>query len=112
MMYFTSMVHFEKGRAMAMADMKKDFQKAIKSIRDGQTVRSEYPKAMMTAQQMRKCTATVNCGSGLNGSKRMAVVAASHYFVEWCITYGVRSVSQEEVANAYGNPQYQIRVTY
>lgn len=39
--------------------MKKDFQKTIKAIRGD---RSEYPKPMMTEQQMEKNTASVNCG--------------------------------------------------
>lgn len=39
--------------------IKKNLQKTIKAIRnDGE----EFPKAMMTSQQMEKRTATVNCG--------------------------------------------------
>jgi predicted outer membrane repeat protein len=56
-------VLFKKGRARAMADMKKDFQKAVKAFRDGSKYHGEYPKAMMTAQQMRKGTATINGGT-------------------------------------------------
>lgn len=39
-------------------EKKKEFQKVIKEIRAGRP----YPKAMMTGQQERKGTATVNCG--------------------------------------------------
>lgn len=52
-----------------MNDIKKDFQKTVKAIRDrmnaGKEYKSEYPKAMMTGQQMKKRTATINCGYGL-----------------------------------------------
>lgn len=95
-----------------MADMKKDFQKVIKAIRDGQKVPSEYPKAMMTAQQMRKNTATVNCGRGLPGRNRRATVISNAAFVKWCETYGIKTIDFEEVTDAYGGTQTQIRVTY
>ena len=42
--------------------MKKEFQKVIGAIRKGQEQKSDYPKPMMTGQQMEKNTATVNCG--------------------------------------------------
>lgn len=41
-----------------MKQTKKEFQKVIKEIRLGH----QYPKAMMTGQQIRNNTATVNCG--------------------------------------------------
>lgn len=41
---------------------KKQFQKTIKAIREELFAGNEYPKAMMTTQQMEKNTATVNCG--------------------------------------------------
>jgi hypothetical protein len=95
-----------------MADMKKDFQKAIKAIRDGQKVPSEYPKAMMTAQQMRKGTATVNCGSGSPGRNRRATVISNAAFVKWCEMYGIKAIDFEEVADGFGGTQTQIRLTY
>ena len=95
-----------------MADMKKDFQKVIKAIRDGQAIKSEYPKAMMTAQQMRKGTATVNCGSGFPGRNRRATVISNAAFVKWCEMYGIKAIDFEEVADGYGGIQTQIRVTY
>lgn len=48
-----------------MTNKKKDFQKAIATIRNDLNKERQfgrnYPKAMMTAQQERKNTATVNC---------------------------------------------------
>lgn len=109
-----------------MADMKKDFQKVIKAIRDSlpkvtqyystgeirKVASPEYPKAMMTAQQMRKGTATVNCGSGLPGRNRRATVISNAAFVKWCETYGIKTIYFEEITDAYGGTQTQIRVTY
>lgn len=43
-----------------MEKTKKAFQRVIANIR--KETESEFPKAMMTSQQMNKCTATVNCG--------------------------------------------------
>lgn len=49
-----------------MEKTKKEFQKVIKAIRyemdDDISRRQEYPKLMMTAVQMKKNQATVNCG--------------------------------------------------
>ncbi|MBR3587014.1 MAG: hypothetical protein IKO00_13395 [Oscillospiraceae bacterium] len=50
-----------------MEKNKKAFQKVIKAIREDYRKEKdiptiEYPKAMMTSQQMEKDTATVNCG--------------------------------------------------
>ncbi len=52
---------------------KKAFQKVIKAIREDirkeRNIPScEYPKAMMTGQQMEKDTATVNCGGEFSSS--------------------------------------------
>lgn len=110
-----------------MADMKKDFQKVIKAIRDSlpketqyystgeirKVASPEYPKAMMTAQQMRKNTATVNCGYGLPGENRIAIVLSSVAFIKWCEMYGIKSIDFETVQEAsYVEPHYQIRINY
>ena len=109
-----------------MSDMKKDFQKAVKAYRDtlpdithyfggGRTEigRPELPKAMMTAQQMRKGTATINCGRGDYGKALAPKVVASEQFVAWCEAYGIKTVQIEIAKEAsYMKPQYQIRVTY
>ena len=44
-----------------MTKNKRDFQKVISAIRK-EMGGGEYPKAMCTGQQMKKRTATVNCG--------------------------------------------------
>ena len=109
-----------------MSNMKKDFQKAVKAYRDTlpdvtwylggdrtEQHRPEIPKAMMTAQQMRKGTATINCGRGEYGKALAPKVAESEQFVAWCEAYGIKTV-QIEIAKepSYMKPQYQIRVTY
>lgn len=110
-----------------MADMKKDFQKAVKAYRDtlpkvtqyystGEVrgvYNPEYPKAMFTEQQARKCTATVNCGwAGNDEAKtrahnRAAGLLASKKFVAWCENYGIKSIDFE--MNADGNLQIRVR---
>ena len=51
---------------MTHAEIKKDLQKVVKTIRDERNAAkgtdSSFPKAMMTGQQMELGTATVNCG--------------------------------------------------
>ena len=96
-----------------MADMKKDFQKAVKAFRDGSEYHGEYPKAMMTKQQMYKGTATINCGRAEFGKELAPKVVASEAFVAWCVAYGIKTVQVEIAKEAsYMKPQYQIRVTY
>ena len=95
-----------------MADMKKDLQKAIKAFRDAQDTPSEYPKAIMTAQQVCKGTATINCGLAEKGKNRAPQVVAFAPFVDWYMTYGIKAIEVEVVESAYRLPQYQIRLTY
>lgn len=93
--------------------MKKDFQKAIKAFRDATEYHGEHPKAMMTAQQMRKGTATVNCGRAEFGQELAPKVLESESFVAWCAAYGIKTAKIEIAQEAsYMKPQYQIRVTY
>lgn len=96
-----------------MADMKKELQKLVKAFRDGQEVPSEYPKAMMTAQQIAKGTATINCGRAEVGKNRAPKMVAFPPFIEWVEKFGIKSVEVEIAQEAsYMKPQYQIRVTY
>ena len=96
-----------------MDNMKKDFQKAVKAFRDGSDYHGEYPKAMMTSQQMRKGTATINCGRAEFGKELAPKVVAHKGFVDWCVAYGIKTVEIEIAKEAsYMKPQYQIRVTY
>ena len=93
--------------------MKKDLQKVVKAFRDEQETPSEYPKAMMTAQQMSKGTATINCGRNENGKARSEKMIKYPPFLEWCKTFGVKATEIEVAREAsYMLPQYQIRVTY
>ena len=96
-----------------MADMKKELQKVIKAFRDEQKEASAYPKAMMTAQQMRKGTATINCGRSDCGNERSQKVLSYKPFIEWCDANGIKTCEVEIAQEAsYMKPQYQIRVTY
>lgn len=109
------------------SNMKKDLQKVVKMFRDDlpkvtqyystgevrKVASPEYPKAMMTAHQEHKGTATINCSYG-NGSKEKAESFKAYPpFVKWCESYGIKSVAIETVKIPYGSVvQYQIRVTY
>ena len=105
--------HPGKARAKAMADMKKDFQKAVKAFRDSTEYHGEYPKAMMTAYQMRLGTATINCGRAEFGQELAPKVLASEAFKAWCAAYGIKSAEIEIAREAsYMKPQYQIRIRY
>jgi hypothetical protein len=107
--------------------MKKDFQKVVKMFREtlpavtqhystGEVRKvsaPEYPKAMMTAQQMRKGTATVNFSTGKRAKENAEAFMNYIPFVAWCETYGIKRIEIETAKNAYGSAdQYQIRVTY
>ena len=91
------------------ADMKSDLQAAVKALRD--TLGGSFPKAMMTAAQASKCTATVNCGHGDNGKKIADAVQAFPEFRAWCERYGIKTVTVEQI-KYYANFQYQVRVQY
>ena len=108
------------------SNMKKDFQKVVKMFRDDQpeetridyctkqeyTVKAEYPKAMMTAQQERKGTATVNCDYGENGKKRAEEFVKFPPFITWCESYGIKKVITEQVIVWGRYTQHQVRVYY
>ena len=85
---------------------KQEFQKAVKAYRDtlpnvtryasagvAREVRPEYPKAMLTARQAEKRTATVymgcwgECSDKLN--QRIEDFKAFIPFRDWCYQYGV-----------------------
>ena len=109
--------------------MKKDFQKVVKMFRDtlpdvmngrwtgngwvyDVSARPEYPKAMMTSQQMAKGTATVNIGCGKQAQEEVEDFQKYEPFVAWCESYGIKTITVEHVGNAYGLTQTQIRVTF
>ena len=110
-----------------MDTMKKDFQKVVKMFRDSlpdimgrrwtgenwvrdRPIRPEFPKAMMTKQQMDKGTATINFGSAMNEDTIPNAVAFKTYppFVTWCETYGAQVVGIE----MNQDNRYQLRVTF
>ena len=112
-----------------MCDMqrfKKEFQKAVKAYRDtlpnvtryasaGGTreVRPEYPKAMLTARQAEKRTATINFGCWAREyedklSKRVEDFKEFLPFQDWCAQYGVKLAGVERDSWGYAS----LRVTY
>ena len=108
------------------SNMKKDFQKVVKMFRDElpkvtqyystgevrKVASPEYPKAMMTAQQMRKGTATINCDWGDKAKKTAEAFAKYPPFVTWCESYGIKQVITEQVIVGGRYTQHQIRVMY
>ena len=103
---------------------KKEFQKAVKAYRDtlpnatrlglaGGTreVRPEYPKAMLTAKQAEKRTATVKLGQWGNYSdklnKRVEDLMAFIPFRDWCYQYGVTVCGVER--DSWGGASLRLR---
>lgn len=103
--------HTRKGHKM----MKKEFSKIITAIRNerGEETRRNlsFPKAMMTAAQMEKHTATVNCGGEwgtAESTKAIAeVVMNDERFVAFLEKY--KATATVEINNF---KTYQIRITY
>ena len=96
-----------------MDNFKKDFQKAVKAFRDTQPKKREYPKAMMTASQIRKGTATINCSYGTGAMELAEKMMNFPQFKEWCEEWGIKKVYIETVPNPYGEVmQTQIRIIY
>ena len=103
-----------------MKNAKKDFAKIVKLYRDAKPdaegwdylnkkpimVRPEYPKAMMTSQQMENGTATINFGH--KGQEEAHAFLDYEPFTAWCESYGAR-ISGIEL-NQDG--KYQVRVNY
>jgi hypothetical protein len=81
-------------------NLKKDLQKTVKKFRDalpdridwyGRTVRPEYPKAMLTGQQMVKGTATINFGRNCEKNHNaLAEFASSDEFKAFCEKHSVK----------------------
>lgn len=94
-----------------MDNMKKDFQKVVKMFRYDHSC-GDYPKAMMTGQQMRKNTATVNCDFGDVGKSLAETFVKYGPFVDWCESYGIKSVKIESVSIWSHHIQWQVRVLY
>lgn len=100
--------------------LKKDFQKAVKAYRDTlpnvvytmgsgehRERRPEYPKAMLTARQAEKHTATVSFGDWANGSEKLAQRIADFKkfgpFVDLCNRYGIALGGVEQDSWGYAS---------
>lgn len=94
---------------------KKEFQKVISKIRNDRKKETgnkncEYPKAMMTGQQIKKNTATVNCGGEWYGeeSKELAnAVMQDERFKQLIGKYNAKASTE---VNPFGG--VQIRINY
>lgn len=97
-----------------MKAIKKEFQRAVKAYRDtlpdvthfatGLAVRPDYPKAMLTARQAAKRTATIYLGYWPNDKKPMQIIMELKNclpFLEWCARYSVIIADQIE-RNSWG----------
>lgn len=107
-------------------EMKKDLQKLVKIIRDELSqvsggYRSDYPKAMMTGQQMERRTATINCGyTYTQGAEKEEIVRLfrqranfimeDQRFMNFCEGYD--AISYVEEVKVSGTTQVQIRINY
>ena len=102
--------------------MKKHFQKVVKEFRDSlpdvnklcwvtvdgncnfrremMSVRPEYPKAMMTAAQIKKNTMTVNFGYKASVEKVDAFVSTQS-FKDFCEQFHVKAVGVETDSSKY-----------
>lgn len=89
---------------------KKDFQKAIKAIREDMG-REVFPKPMMTSAQMEKNQATVNCGGEWSTKEKTEEIANavmnSERFTEFLDKYEAKAVIE---TNSFGT--LQIRIFY
>ena len=89
-----------------MTNLKKDLQKTVKKFRDalpdittwdGRNVRPEYPKAMLTGQQMAKKTATINFGYNCEKNhNNLSDFENSEAFKTFCEKYNIK-VGQKEI---------------
>lgn len=98
---------------------KKAFQYTISKIRKdwrvyNHTPAAEYPKAMMTNQQIEKMTATVNCGgewlSGTTEKEIANFVMNDQRFLDFLEKYN--AVAEIESFYHYSCIGYQIRIKF
>lgn len=103
---------------MDTKSMKKDFQKMVKAYRDSkpaiysewskQMVRPEFPKAMLTNQQLCNNTATINFGYGASKQDEAKVFLNSAAFIAFCEKYEIKNAFVE----LNSDNRYQLRVNY
>ena len=100
-------------------DIKKDFQKVVKAIRDDLNHiterKNEYPKAMMTGQQIKKRTTTINCGeyAGLRlvqyANDLAFRILYDDLFENFCNAYGVVAYIERITRGVYTTTQIRIK---
>lgn len=94
-------------------NISKDYKKAVSKVR-ADLGTNGYPKAMMTGQQMRKCTATVNCGGEWHGktfSEELASKVIQHEaFKDFLKSY--HAEAHIEKASYAGREYAQVRIYY
>lgn len=88
-----------------LANLKKDLQKTVKKFRDnlpartdwsGNLRRPEYPKAMLTGQQMAKGTATINFGYNCETNHtNLADFSTSSEFKAFCEKHSIKVGNKE-----------------
>lgn len=95
-----------------MEKTKKAFQRVIANIR--KETESEFPKAMMTSQQMNKCTATVNCGGERYSTESSKELAERVLNDERFLTFLEKNKAAAAVeAVSIGNKMaYQVRILF
>ena len=104
---------------MDTKSMKKDFQKMVKAYRDSkpaiysewskQMVRPEFPKAMLTNQQLCNNTATINFGYGtsrIHDEAKAFINSAA--FTTFCDKYEIKNAFVE----LNSDNRYQVRINY
>ena len=96
------------------AKIKRDLQKAVSGVRADRkktNEREEYPKAMMTGQQMEKNTATVNCGGEWKKAETTLEIATQVINDERFKDFLEKHNADARIeANNFGG--FQIRINY
>lgn len=99
--------------------IKKDFQKTVKEIREDikkscDQPKLEYPKAMMTGQQIRKGTATINCGGEWRSSAFSRTLSSRVFehklLKEFCKRNNAEACVEEIKIGQF--PAFQIRLRF
>lgn len=94
---------------MTTEQIKKRFQKTISAIRNERG--GNYPKAMMTGQQMAKNTATVNCGGEWKSAEACLKIAKETATDPRFLVFLLECDAKAKIEpNPFGG--YQIRINY
>lgn len=95
-----------------MEKTKKAFQRVIANIR--KETGDQFPKAMMTSQQMNKCTATVNCGGEFKGTESSKELAEKVLNDERFLTFleKNKAAAAVEAISISNKMVYQVRILF